>query len=255
MPATDRSPEVPGIQGQDTSYSLGPDVVLLPLADGTARLLDMGGSFYTVSAVGAEMLHAMLAHGVTAAVRQIASRYRADIQQVRADLEAFLRDLVLRGLLHTRQHRRRTALPFVVLTPGLQFIHRCLRPGKVRAAALLTLAWLSFRLFGWARTVTVWKASHRPANPHLPETGWEETARAVDDAVRGAAASHLLTMECKERALCCWALARWAGVPATLVVGVQLYPLAGHCWCESGRWTLSDSRDRCDRFQPVIKYV
>jgi hypothetical protein len=255
MPATDCSAEVPDIQGPDTSYRLGPDVVLLPLADETARLLDMGGCFYTVSAVGAEMLQATLAHGVTAAVRQIARRYRADVQQVRADLEAFLRDLVRRGLLHARQHRRRTTLPSLILRPSLHCIRHWLRPGKVRAAALLTLAWLSFRLFGWARTVTVWNASPRPADQQLPETGWEGTARAVDDAVRGAAASHLLTMGCKERALCCWALARWAGVPATLVVGVQLYPLAGHCWCESGAWTLSDSRDRCDRFQPVIKYV
>jgi hypothetical protein len=61
-------------------------------------------------------------------------------------------------------------------------------------------------------------------------------------------------MACKERALCCWALARAAGLAATLVVGLQLFPLAGHCWCEVGSWTLSDDRARCDLYTPVIRY-
>jgi Transglutaminase-like superfamily len=77
----------------------------------------------------------------------------------------------------------------------------------------------------------------------------------IDTAVRQAAARHILKVECKERALCCWVLARRAGVPAQLVVGICLFPLEGHCWCECGEWIFSDDRDRCASYHPVITYA
>jgi len=49
-------------------------------------------------------------------------------------------------------------------------------------------------------------------------------------------------------------LLRSAGVPAKLVVGLDLYPLAGHCWCEVGQHAFSDFPDRCESFTPVIRY-
>jgi hypothetical protein len=235
------------------AYALAPDVVLLAIEDGSARLLDLGGNFYTVAAIGAEMLRVTLEHGAPAAVRHIAARYSADVGRVKNDLDAFLNDLVQRGLLITGRRRRpRALLASVVLGSALRCLHRV--PGKSRATMLLLLAWLSFRLFGWVKTVRVWQAHQHSARSPVTEAEWEAQVKAVDDAVRRAAASHLITMECKERAICCWSLARAAGLPATLVIGVQLCPLAGHCWCESGQWALSDSRDRCDQYQPVIKY-
>ena len=84
---------------------------------------------------------------------------------------------------------------------------------------------------------------------------WEPTVQTIDAAVRGAASRHAFSVECKERSLSCWSLARAAGLPATVVLGINLFPVAGHCWCESGPWTLSDYEDRCQNFTPVVRYA
>ena len=82
----------------------------------------------------------------------------------------------------------------------------------------------------------------------------ESGVRALDDALRQTAAGHLLVMACKERALSCWALLRWAGAPAALVVGLDLFPLTGHCWCEVGSRIVTDFEDRCASYMPVARY-
>jgi hypothetical protein len=251
--------ETSGPAPAEPDYALAPDVILLPLHDGTARLLDLGGSFYAVPAVGAGMLRDTLDLGTAAAVRRAAEQYDVDVRQVQADLDTFLRRLEKEGLIRPRLARRglrrsTTALALLILAPALFFAHRA-RPGpRARAAALLTLARLSFRLFGWSRTVAAWQWCHPRGVESPPANEWEATVRAIDEAVRQAAAGHALEVECKERSLCCWALARRAGVPAALVVGVALFPLAGHCWCESGPWMLGDDRDRCEAYTPVARY-
>lgn len=124
----------------------------------------------------------------------------------------------------------------------------------MQAAVLLTLAYLCFTFFGWARTVAPWQ---RCARRLALADGTADPAAldAVDGAVRDLAASLPLPVACKERALSCWTLARWAGLPATLVVGLDLFPLAGHCWCESGTRTLSDDAQRCALFTPILQYA
>jgi hypothetical protein len=136
-----------GARRGDAAYVLAPDVLLVPIDDGTARLLDMGGNFHALCDVGAAMLRATLEHGMTAAVSPITARYSADPEAVRCDLEAFVRDLVKRGLLRIRQSLRRpgNALATMVLRPLLGVIHGCLGSLKARAAALLILARLSLR--------------------------------------------------------------------------------------------------------------
>jgi hypothetical protein len=75
--------------------------------------------------------------------------------------------------------------------------------------------------------------------------------RAIDAFSRSMAASHPLPVECKERALATWALARISGVPAELVVGVHPFPLEGHCWCAYDGAVYSDDSERCAQFEPV----
>jgi hypothetical protein len=242
----------------EAEYVLAPDVVLLLTRDGSGRLLDMGGRFYALPAVGAEMLRATLERGSEAAVRQIAERSGAAPGRVRADLAAWLDQLERQGAIRRRQARRPRLRPrstwlALVLIPALRLIHRCLRSPQARAGALLVLARLSFALLGWARTVEVWRR-YFPRGKRCRPGEEEGLAWAVDEAVRRAAAQHVLRMACKERALCCWVLARAEGVEATLVVGMNLFPLAGHCWCEAGARTLSDDRDRCDMYTPIIRY-
>jgi hypothetical protein len=77
---------------------------------------------------------------------------------------------------------------------------------------------------------------------------------SVDEAVRSTVARHLLKVQCKERSLCAWTLLAWAGVPASLVVGVDFYPFVGHCWCTCGEQIVGDDFDFCARYHPVAIY-
>jgi hypothetical protein len=233
--------------------------VLVPAPDGGARILDMNGSFHALSPVAVHMLQATLTEGPEAAVRQVARAHGADIRQVEADLDAFLAQLQAVGLLCRGRARRRrpgrTLAACLLVLPILWLIAHCRPLGRLRVSALLALSWLSFHGFGWGPTLAVWRRCFPQGTPPLsPEQG-RPVAQAVDEQVRRAAAGHLLPMACKERALCCWALARSAGLPAALVIGIQFCPLAGHCWCEAGPWTLGDDRDRCEPYQPIVRYT
>lgn len=241
-------------------YVLAPDVIFLPVQDGTARLLDLRGNFYTISTIGAQMLRATLEWGVTAAAQQVAVQYGVESHSVQVDLETFLRALESRRLIFRRRARRiscrlSTVLSSLFLVPVLCCIQQCIRCEKSKAWALLALARVSFGLFGWTQTLIVWKQHFRLTRENVPVNKQEEIARTVDKTVRCAAARHVFRVECKERALSCWALARSAGAPASLVVGVRVFPLEGHCWCEINSYVFSDERDRCQTYAPVVVYA
>ena len=240
---------------RDAEYVLAADTTLVLVADGTARLLDMGGGFFALSAVGARMLRGVLERGAAATVRELAERYGVAADQVQADLNSLLNELRRRRLLHRGPSRRRggSLWPALILGPWLR-LARCFRFGKTQAAALLILAYLSFAWFGWVRTVALWRRCFRAPSRRDGAPADGETFPALDRTVREAATGLPFRVACKERALCCWALVRSAGAPARLVVGLALFPLAGHCWCESGDGVLSDHEDRCRSFTPVIRY-
>lgn len=247
---------------QQAPYFLPPDVILLAVDDGSARLLNLAGSFHAVSAIGARMLQETLARGPDAAVTRIAQDYDVGPEQVRGDLADFLRSLEKQGLLcspYRRLSRRRDSfgLARLVLRPSLRAAHRLLRSPEAKGRALLALARISFALFGWTRTVAVWQDAHA----HLParQAGERDadTIQALDRAVRAAASSHPVAVACKERALCSWSLARAAGLHASVVVGIALSPMAGHCWCEVGQQTLGeDDPERREYFyyRPVARW-
>jgi len=243
----------------EPAFSLPPDVIFVTVEDGSARLLDMAGRFHAVPPVGALMLQETLARGPEGAANRVAREYDVEPRQVQNDLAVFLRELEDRGLLCRQRNRQRwrrpaTGLARLFLRPALAAIHRMLRSPEPKARALLGLARISFALFGWTRTIAVWKEAHARFPSRPPCESDEQTVRAVDQAVRAAAAGHLFEVECKERGLCCWALARAAGLDAALVVGIDLFPLTGHCWCEVGQWALSDDQDRCAYYSPVGRW-
>jgi hypothetical protein len=240
-------------------YRLGPNVVLLLVQDGTARLLDMDGHFYAMTVVGAKMLRETLERGTAATVQSIAAQYGVDAQQVRTDVGVFLRELQRQRLLYSAESRRRTRSPkatvaSLILAPALRFTHCGAHSLQAKVWRLLTLARLSFRLFGWSHTIAAWQRYHGQVPEHTPVQDREGVVRTVDETVRAIAAGHVFDMGCKERSLCCWTLLRSAGVPATVVLGVNLFPLASHCWCESDPWILSDYQDHCEKFVPVLRY-
>jgi hypothetical protein len=238
-------------------YILGRDVLLVPATDGSARLLDLGGEFYAIGQVGATMLAETLARGPQAAALAIAERFGVAIDRVESDLQLFLKQLQDKGLLQRgpapAARRGGKVLPYVVILFTLRILQHGVRSLRVKAWILLALARLCFSVFGWTRTVAALQRCLPAANAAVtPEQHGAVTM--VDQAVRRAAAGHLLRVECKERALGCWALLRSSGVAADLVIGIHLFPLTGHCWCEAGPWTLSDDQARCDGYQPVLRY-
>src|SRR5262245_26985115 len=172
-------------------HVLAPHVSLVLAHDGTARLLDMGGGFYALPILGAQMLQGALERGRDATVQELAHRYHVAPGRVRADLDSLLQQLTRHGLLRRGQRRGRDSgrALALVLVPCLCLI-RALSYGRLRATLVLTLAKLALVCFGWARTVTVWQIHLRRFAPPAGAPVGEQTVRFVDEVVRQKAAGH-----------------------------------------------------------------
>lgn len=241
----------------EADFGLSADVILVTVDDGSARLLDMAGSFHAISAIGAHMLQAVLTHGAAAAVPQLAEHYGVGRQQIEADLAIFLRDLESRRLLRGPGELPVSGNRGVIarlMRSVVQAVYGLSRRPETTARLLLPLARLSFALLGWTRTVNVWRQAHAHFPIRRVIGADEEAIDALDRTVRSAAAGHPVTMMCKERALCTWSLARAAGLDAALIVGIDLFPIAGHCWCQVGTATPGDDPYRIERFVPVGRW-
>ncbi|MGE0423676.1 MAG: lasso peptide biosynthesis B2 protein [Reyranellaceae bacterium] len=240
----------------DGRHGLAPDVALIVTEHGDGCIVDLDGSFYAVSPVAAAMLRDTLDGGRDAAVARSAARYGVDEARIADDLDALLKDLTARGLLLRRRDGRRASGPQRIIAGALAGVaHRLLRLAatqRSRAWIALTFARLSFVISGWNATVTAYRtrAGDTGAAP-VPQAG--ELVRAIDSAIRSAASRHPLNVDCKERALASFALARYVGLPATLVVGIGFYPLAGHSWCETGNAVIGDESTHCRRFTPAFR--
>jgi hypothetical protein len=208
--------------------------VVLARQDGTGRLIDLErGRFYALDGLGSHLLSLALEHDSDEAVRRIAAEYEVSEKRVRDDWVCFFATLRHKGLVVRRRPCRRP-------------------PGRASLWLLLALAWLSLRLLGWMGTVRLWRRGRAPLGA---EPAVDEEVRQIDEAVRAAAARHLLNPQCKERALVSWHLLRnGRGLPAELVVGVMSYPFQAHAWVECGGLTVSDERRRCEMYTPAARF-
>jgi len=245
-------------QGGKGAYVLAPYVRFLEIQDDTARLLDLDGEFYALSATGRALLRASLLQDLATAVRSVAMAYNVDAHRVQQDLHPFLATLEHKRLIYPAHAlptagKREARWPAVMLRALLHRVTASTATGTVRAGSVLTLAYVTTRLMGLARTITIWQR----AVPLLAMAAADRAsvARDIDEVVRTVAAQHLLPLTCKERALCCWALLRALGLPAHLVIGIALFPLASHCWCELDALILTDEEDKCRGFTPVWRYA
>jgi len=175
-------------------YILRPNVILVEVQDGTARLLDLGGTFYALPAVGAMMLRETLSRGAASAVSRVSDQYGVGAGQVEEDLEAFLNDLQKKGLICRGQSTRRVRWPGAprrTLGPLIRAIHLGTRSLKLRVWLLLTLARLSLCLFGWAGTVEAWRQYPSRRAGLVPEDRRESFINAVDESIRNVSATHV----------------------------------------------------------------
>jgi hypothetical protein len=243
----------------NAAFRLGPDVLLIPVEDGSARLLDFAGKTFAISDVAARMLSATLAFGPETAAARCARHWGVEIERVQADLETLLTNLVKQGLLVRRdQTSRRPSLSESLAARAVSAFVRVtcfLRPKAVgQARGLLTVANLSCRWLGWPNTVRAWQRSFPLSKRPLQGLSADVALQTIDIAVRQALASSAMHHACKERGLTGWALARRAGLSPRLVIGINLCPLHAHCWAQLGTTYLGDSPERCLQYQPVQIY-
>jgi hypothetical protein len=236
-----------------SGIALASDVFFVPAPDGSARLLNLNGSFYALDRVGAAMLQSALEVGQAGAAERLAQLFEVPDERARTDLEDFLEHLERERLVHIASEGvpvpAKPSYETLLIPPALAFLRQRFLSDSIRIWLLLLLARTSFALFGWSRTVTVWRCDHgRPA--FVPC----DICRIGDD-VRRVSARHWFVTECKERALCCWTLLRWSEVSSSLAVGVSLYPLRGHCWCMCGDETLADDPERTSMFTVIKTYT
>src|SRR5690606_4273858 len=122
-------------------------------------------------------------------------------------------------------------------------------PFSTRAAMMLAFARFSCGRCGLAATAEAWRDQFG--------TGGRLDADAVAseaDAIHAAATRHWIRVDCKERALTCWAVARRRGVDATISIGLRSYPLGGHAWCRVGKRVIGDDAQICAAHETVFEY-
>jgi len=243
----------------DAGITLSPDVVFVMVQDGTGRLLDLGGNFYGLSDTGARMLSESLDFGLHEAAERISRHYRKGVRQIERDLEVFLHRLQALQLVRSTSGRSRISslrecLSRFLLFPLFHIVRFIARRLTIECWVLLAIARISFRVFGWSASVHAWQRFYE--YPRAPRSPSEEqrTARSIDEVVRSVASRHIFGIRCKERALCCWVLLRSSGIPVNLVLGINLFPLSSHCWCEYDSAILSDDPDRCETYIPILFY-
>jgi Transglutaminase-like superfamily len=243
----DRSPNM--------EFRLAPGVVLVTVTDGSSRLLDFGGSFYGLSAVGTELLTLTLKKGCNDAVQAVSEAWSVAESQVSRDLTLLLNNLHQRRLISTTASPASTRDRSVLGT----FVATCLSAAisffttDNQIWLILLTAFASLRLLGWNRTLCVW--TQFVASRQESECFGDSLSDVqIDTLTRDVASRHLLRTECKERSLTFWLLMRLRGRPAELVVGLDLYPLASHCWCEIGTKIYTDFDDSCRRYTPILRY-
>lgn len=261
-------------------HRLNEDIFLIVQED-IARLLDFArGQFYGLDSIGTLMLCLYLECGETETVTQIAQKYNINPDIVRTDLTGMLQNLEGNHLLISTE--KNTAARVDLLAKIKQFLGNTSflflkaaswllqsmfnRPqrknsqlntalSRFTVQLLLTLSWLSFRLLGWGRTISLWRRWDKPTD--TPKESVKELIEAVDRLVREAAAWNVfLPMVCKERALVGYHILRaFYGLPTTFIVGIDCNPFQMHAWVECDGLVVTDDPAHCKLFNPIIRYV
>lgn len=265
------TPTTPKIIANTTNnlYRLNKDVYLF-VEDGLGQLLDFRrGQFYGLDAMATLMLSVVLEKGVEEAVTEVVQNYDASESQVRSDLMLLLDNLAQKKLLEKKainSNGKSSLFPSWMVKFALNTLKIVIYgfrrlfnpqsdPNSFTVNVLLSLSWLSFRILGWSRTISLWQQWHSPIEVS-EALNKQEVIQTVDKMVREAAASKLfLPMVCKERALVGYHLLRSLyGLPATLIVGIDRYPFQVHAWVECNGVIITDDAAHCEPFIPVLQY-
>ena len=231
----------------DAGLRMHPDVVVVERPDGTSWLLHMSANTLRLDTDSTQLLRSILDRGPDASAREIARSFAVDEDEVRRDVADFVADLrKQRVLVADEDPRGERGIPSRIIDKALALADR-----RGSAWTFLLAARVAVALFGWAATIRAWERRYpQPAAPR-------DDARALDQidrVVRDTAARSLLHHECKERGLACLAMARRAGIPADLLIGLTYSPIAAHVWVECGERIISDLPEHCAPYEKVMRY-
>jgi hypothetical protein len=259
-----------------TTYCLVENV-FLSIQDDIAQILNFDrGEFYGLDPIATIMVSLVLEKGTEETIEHITQTYDATEEQVRSDLTTLLQNLEQKQLIvaqgkqinpllqwFKRQKKKAGKLLDAILLWFVKkvssIIHRLLdngqTPSRRTVELLLTLSWISFRLLGWSRTISLCQHWHQQVKEN-DTSDCGEAIEEVDRTIREAAAWKLfLPMVCKERALVGYHILRtFYGLPATLIVGCDRYPFQIHAWVECDDKIITDDPEHCESFIPVVSY-
>jgi len=270
--------------GKEGCYSLNSNVFLF-LQNGLAQILDLNrGKFYGLDPISTSIVLMVLEKNLEEVVASITETYAVSEGRIRDDINQLLRRLernkLLVGttksskpLLQKLRYRttkfiekvghfcrsRLTAISHTFSYRNGLFCQETSSvtepPSRHTIELLLTLSWLSFRILGWSRTISIWSRWHYRV-PSLNSSISNEVLQEIDQAICEAAAWKLfLPMVCKERALVGFHILRALyGLPATLVIGIASYPFRLHAWVECNGTIITDCAAHCKPFTTVVRY-
>lgn len=235
-----------------SGHVLAPDTALALSETGNANLVDLSGAVHALTPVAAQMIALTLETGRDAAIATLVNAYDAPANRISADLDQLWNSFVARGLIvradesRLRQKVSRVAHLFAWLTDRA---HRMPLPFSMRAAMMLAFAGLSCRRAGLAATAFAWRRRFGSGGATNADAVLEDAA-----TIHAAATRHWLKVDCKERALTAWAVARRKGIDARVVIGLRLYPLGGHAWCRVGDRVIADDAEFCSAHKAILEY-
>lgn len=235
-----------------SGHVLAPDTALAIAETGNGNLIDLTGSVHALTPIAAEMVSRCLEAGRDAAIAALAASYDAPAERIAADLDRLWADLIGRGLLRRADD---AAMPGRASGMAAAFAWMTDRayalplPFSFRAALMLALARFSCGRCGLGATAEAWRR-------RFGTGGRLDVGAVADEAatVHSVATRHWIRVDCKERALTCWAVARRRGIDATISIGLRSYPLGGHAWCRVGDRVIGDDAQICAAHDTIIEY-
>jgi hypothetical protein len=233
------------------------EVIRIDRPDGSIRFVNLDHNVVFLDSRSALVLVEILKSGLNRAAVQMSEAEAVPYDAVHTDLREFVEGLMRARILCRGGARKRfwyglgdalaSGYTLVLCKP----LFACTQNLGARAWALLLIARSCVRAFGWGRTARVWQRRFDQMKFNV-DTLCDEDLLRIDQTVQRLGRNAILKIECRERALACFALARHLGIRAELRIGLSYSPLAGHVWTQCGDRIISDDPANCRRYEPVI---
>ncbi len=235
-----------------SGHTLAADTALVLAETGSANLIDLSGAIHALTPVAAEMVRLTLENGREAAVAAMAERYDAPAGIIAADLDALFADLIARGVIVRADEAVGSRSGSAVAAAFAWVSRKALAaplPFTLRAATMLACVRFSCNRAGLSATIEAWRKQFGTGGIADADAVAEEAA-----LIHSVATRLWLRVDCKERALTTFAVARSKGIDATVVIGMKSYPLAGHAWCRIGDRIVADDAEYCAAHDAVFEF-